>query len=169
MPLNKSQTGELVPSILRQSTDGRMTLSIFNPTGMHNDFRKPYMQNNIYIDKIYFNEAGDCTIGVPGIKVGDRFYNVNSDDPKESYKVGKDDKGNYYLTRIYNEHPENEKEDREVATPIHDTTLILYHIPKGGVPLSFTGSHMIKPKLNDITNAYTVKNNECGKQLALVK
>ena len=169
LPLNKSQTGELVPSILRQSSDGRMTISIFNPTGMHNDFRKPYMQNNIYIDKIYFNEAGDSTIGVPGLKVGTRFYNVNSKDPNESFKVGKDDKGSYYLTRIYNEHPENTNEDKEVPIPLHDTTMILYHVPEGGVPLSFTGSCMVKPKLNDITNAYTVKNVECGKQLAVVK
>lgn len=169
MPLNKAQTGELVPSILRQSTDGRMTLSIFNPTGMHNDFRKPYMQNNIYVDKIYFNESGDSTVGVPGLKVGDRFYDVNSKDPFESYKVGRDDKGSYYITRIYNEHPENENEDREVAMPLHDTTKILYHVPKGGVPLTFTGSCLIKPKVNDVTNAYTIKNNELGKQLAIVK
>lgn len=165
LPLNHSQTGELVPSILRQSSDGRMTISIFNPTGMHNDFRKPYMQNNIFVDKFYFNEAGDSTIGIPGLHIGDKFYNANSKDKNEYYKVGKDDKGHYYLTRIYN----TKNGEEEGATALHDTTMILYHVPEGKVPLTFTGSNLIKPKAIDIANKYSIKNIEYGKNLALIK
>ena len=165
LPLNKAQTGELVPSILRQSTDGRMTISIINPTGMHNNFRKSYMQNNIYVDRFYFNEDTndrECKTGISGLKKGTRFYKVNSKDPNEFYEVRVNENGHYYLTRMYGE-------NNPVPTPLDDTTLILYHVPENGVPLTFTGSCMVKPKVNEITNTYTVKNIECGKNLALIK
>jgi hypothetical protein len=56
-----------------------------------------------------------------------------------------------------------------VPIPLHDTTLILYHVPEGGVPMTFTGSCMVKPSANVVANAYADKNCEKGTKLALVK
>jgi len=159
LPLNAAQTGELVPSILRQSSDGRMTVSIFNPTGVHSDFRANYVQNNIHVDKFYFNEAGDSTIGVAGLREGTKF--INAKDENDIYYTRIDDKGHYYLTRHY--------DGQDVPTPLNDTTLVLYHVPEGGVPLTFTGSFRVKPRANEIASAYTHKQTDCGKKLALVK
>lgn len=161
LPLNKAQTGELVPSILRQSTDGRMTISIINPTGMHNNFRAPYTQNNIYLDRLYFTENGKSTVGIPGLKEGRKFVNAKSKNGDDVYYTRIDENGYYYLTRHVN--------GKDVPIPLHDTTLILYHIPEEGVPLTFTGSCAVKPSANFVANAYANKSCEQGKKLALVK
>ncbi|MBQ8459092.1 hypothetical protein IJ541_03195 [bacterium] len=159
LPLNKTQSGELVTSILRQSTDGRMAISIFNPTGMHNDFRREYRQNKLYLDRLYFTDQGDGMVGISGIRQGTRF--VNAKDENDLYYTRIDENGNYYLTRHY--------DGKDVPMPIDDTTLILYHVPEGGIPLTFTGNCLVKPKVSDITRTYSTNNVECGKKLALIK
>ncbi len=158
LPLNKAQTGELVPSILRQSTDGRMTISIINPTGLHSDFRKPYTQNNIYLNRLYFTENGKSTVGVSGLREGLKF--INAKKSSDIYYTRIDENGYYYLTRHYN--------GNDVPMPLHDTTLILYYVPEEGVPLTFTGSCRVKPNANYVANAYADKTSEHGKKLALV-
>lgn len=159
LPQNISQTGELFSSILRQSTDGRMTISVFNPTGMHNDFRSNYRQNDIYFNRLYFTEGGDSTIGVPGLREGTKF--VNASNESDVYYTRIDENGYYYLTRHVN--------GKDVPTPLHDTTLVLYHVPEGEISLSFTGSCKVKPKADFVAQAYDNKACEQGKKLALVK
>ena len=158
MPLNYTQTGEAVASILRQSTDGRMAISIFNSTGLHNDFRKHYSQNNVYLDRLYFDENGESTVGIAGLKEGTKF--VNSKNAKDVYYT-RVENGRYYLTRHV--------DGKDVPTPLHDTTLILYHVPEKNPALTFTGNIVHKPKADFIANVYTKKNENFGKQLSLVK
>ncbi len=158
LPLNKAQNGILVSSILRQSTDGRMAISIFNPTGLHNDHRRNYQQNNIYIDRLYLNENFDKNEGVSGLRKGTIFR--NSKDDNDVYKVEIDENDNYYLTRVYN--------NNNVPIPLDDTTLVLYHVPNN-VSLSFTGSNYYKPSGNITAELYKNKELELGKNLALVK
>lgn len=159
LPLNKAQNGVLVSSILRQSTDGRMAISIFNPTGLHTNHRKEYKQDDIYIDRLYFNESNDGLVGVAGLREGTKF--VNAKDDNDVYYTRINENGHYYLTRSYN--------GKDVPIPLNDTTLILYHVPEGGVPLTFTGSCRVKPNAGFVANAYSSKQYDCGKKLALVK
>ncbi len=158
LPLNKTQSGELVTSIFRQSTDGRMAISIFNPSGLHTDHRLSYKENTLYLDRLYFTESGDSTVGIPGLREGTKFVNAN--DEKDIYYTRIDDNGNYYLSRHY--------EGKDVPTPINDTTLILYHVPNN-IPLTFTGSCKVKPNTRFVANAYENKSQNCGKNLALIK
>ena len=157
LPLNCAETGELIPAILRQSTDGRMTVSVINPTGLHHDFRSNYRQNDIYLDKIYLN-SDDGMTGIEGLKEGRRF--VNAKDKNDIYYTRVKD-GKYYIARHVN--------GQDVPIPLHDTTLILYYVPEEGVPLTFTGSCMVKPSASFVANAYKAKSCESGKRLALVK
>lgn len=158
LPLNKAQNGKNVSSILRQSTDGRMTLSIFNPTGFHDDHRRHYKPDKIYIDRIYLNENSEILEGVPGLRKGLLFRNAKDDN--DCYKVNTDDKGNYYITRIY--------DGNEVPMEVEDSTKILYHVPNN-VQLTFTGASHFTPNARFIANSYENKQNECGKNLALIK
>lgn len=159
LPLNKAQNGVLVSSILRQSTDGRMAISIFNPTGLHYNHRKEYKQDNIYLDRLYFNESNDGLTGIAGLREGTKFVNANNDN--DVYYTRINENGHYYLTRLY--------DGKDVPIPLNDTTLILYHVPEGGVPLTFTGSCRVKPNGNFVAGAYSNKQYDCGKKLALVK
>ena len=158
LPLNKTQSGELVSSIFRQSTDGRMAISIFNPSGLHTDHRRAYKENTLYLNRLYFTESGDSTVGIAGLREGTQFVNAN--DEKDIYYTRIDENGNYYLSRHC--------DGKDVPMPINDTTLILYHVPKG-IPLTFTGSCMVKPNTRFVANAYENKTYDCGKKLALVK
>lgn len=159
LPMNKTQNGVLVSSILRQSTDGRMAISIFNPTGMHVDHRREYCQNNLYLDRLYFTESGDSTVGIAGLREGTKFVNARNEN--DVYYSRIDENGFYYLTRHCN--------GKDVPMPIDDTTIVLYHVPEGGVSLTFTGSNMVKPNSRFVAGAYQNKSVECGKNLAVVK
>ena len=158
LPLNKTQSNELVTSIFRQSSDGRMAISIFNPTGIEYDFRKGYHPKTLYLDRLNFSEGGDNQYGISGLKEDTVFVNAN--DENDIYQVKVDEVGNYYLTRMYDGHP--------VPTPITDSTLVLYHVPKNGVPLTFTGSCKVKPNTQFVTSAYQNKTYNYGKNLALL-
>ena len=158
-----------VPVIFRQSTDGRMAISVFNPSGLHTDPERYYSQQKLTMDSIKFNfetkkdEHGkDVTVfvdgadgvGITGLKNGTKF--VNAKDEKDVYYVNELD-GKYYLKRGSG--------DGKVI--VDDTTLVLYHVPENK-PLTFTGSYNVN-SANSIANAYEVKVNDCGKKLALVK
>lgn len=149
MPLNKTQKGNEVASILRQSTDGRMAISIFNPGGVNAETN--------YIDKLYLNDQGE-TVGIPGLRQGLLFVNAN--DKNDIYYTRVNDKDGYYLTRYCNEN--------DVPLILSDPTLVLYHVPEKNIPLTFTGSHMVKPNSKFVANSYKQKNCENGKKLALL-
>ncbi len=157
MPINKTQDGIEIASILRQSTDGRMAISIFNPKGITGDKFQEYKVQDAYIDKLYLNSQGD-SVGVPGLRQGLKF--VNAKDPSDIYYTRVNDKDGYYLTRLY--------DGRDVPIKLDDTTLILYHVPENNIPLTFTGSCKVTPNSNFVVNSYKQPNCENGKKLALL-
>ena len=172
LPLADSQKefGVKVSSILRQSTDGRMALSVFNPTGLHSDHRADYDSKKIYVDRFYLDEDHKNFVGVPGLRPGLVFKNVDTSDGGE-YKVKIDKDGRYYITRVYNQTKQAwQQEDNEVPTEIKDTTLILYHEPdylKNKANISFNG---YSPAARHIANIYAPKAEEkLGSKLALIK
>jgi hypothetical protein len=158
LPQNYTQDNKPVTSIFRESPDGRMAISIFNLSGFHTDVRKPYMQENLYLDRLYFNQNDEGTIGIAGLREGTKFVNAN--DKSDVYYTRIDNSGQYYLTRHC--------EGRDVPIILNDTTLILYHVPKG-IPLTFTGKFLAQPSAKYVATAYNQKTNDCGKNLAIVK
>ena len=157
MPLNKTQDGIEIASILRQSTDGRMAISIFNPKGITGDKFQEYDSQDAYIDKLYLNDQGE-TVGIPGLRQGLKFVNAN--DPSDIYYTRVNDKDGYYLTRLY--------DGKDVPIKLNDTTLILYHLPEKEIPLTFTGSCKVTPTSQFVVNSYKQPNYENGKKLALL-
>lgn len=158
-----------VPVILRQSTDGRMAISVFNPSGLHNDYERPYSNHKLKMDSIKFNfetkknEKGkDITVfvdgangvGITGLKQGTKF--VNAKDENDVYYVNELD-GKYFLKHG----------SGDGSITVDDTTLVLYHVPENK-PLSFTGLYNIN-SVNAVVNAYENKSHDCGNKLTLIK
>jgi len=159
-----------IPVILRQSTDGRMTLSVFNTSGFHNNPEEYYAPLHLKMDSIKFNfdvkkkENGEDEtiyidgandVGITGLKPNTVF--VNAKDENDKYYVNEFN-GKYFLKR---------GTDNGRIT-IDDSTLILYHVPEN-TPLTFTGRYDIKPSVNFVTNVYSNKENTCGSKLHLYK
>ncbi len=158
-----------VPVILRQSTDGRMAISIFNPSGLHHDHERYYSQQKLTMDSIKFNFEthtdengkeynifldGKDGVGIPGLKNNTVF--VNAKDPNDLYYVNEHD-GKYFLKR---------GTDNGKIT-VDDATLVLYHVPENA-QLSFTGSFKFVPSGRYAAGAYNVPQSEYGKNLAIV-
>jgi len=160
LPLNKTQQGLDVASILRQSSDGRMAISIFNPEGIPKANNVEYgtnKKNIVYIDRLYM-DAQNESVGISGVREGTKF--VNAEDEKDLYYTRVDNNGKYYLTRHY--------DGKDVPIKLDSAALILYHLPEKNIPLTFTGSCMVKPNSRYVTNAYENKTNETGKKLTLL-
>lgn len=174
LPPQHAAGGGICPAILRQSTDGRMTISLFNTTAFHNNFKEDYSPQNVHLDSINLNfevqkdsnnnEYAQRMIGkntgcgIAGLKEGTKF--VNAADENDVYYVRETD-GNYYLKRLVNNY--------DAPIDFDDSTLILYHVPENK-PLSFTGRYDIKLPVKFITNSYKTEcNDDCGKKLALYK
>ena len=157
LPINQTQSKIDVAAILRQSTDGRMAISIFNPSGIPDNHRQEYNAGTEYIDKLYLNAKGE-TVGLNGLRQGLKF--VNAKDPNDIYYTRIKHPDGYYLTRWY--------AGEDVPIKLDDTTLVLYHIPENNIPLTFTGSYRVKPTGNFVVNSYKQKPNETGKNLALL-
>lgn len=166
LPIQKSEQGVKCPAILRQSTDGRMALSVFNTSNLHHDSEKYYDKETQTFDSIKLNfettkdgktifENGENGVGVTGLNNNTVF--VNAKDPNDKYYVNELD-GKYFLKR---------GTDNGKIT-LDDTTLILYHVPDK-TPLSFTGRCDVKPSMHFISNVYTNKTSTSGKKLALYK
>ena len=170
LPLQESKEHVKVPAIFRQSTDGRMAISLFNTSALHTDHRREYRQDNIVLDSIKLNFDvqndenghektvyidGDSGVGIAGLKPGTEFVNAKNENDK--YYVNELD-GKYFIKRG----------SGDGSIPLNDTTLILYSVPKD-TPLTFTGQYNVKPNARFVASAYENKTNECGKKLALVK
>lgn len=182
LPLQKSKTGDIIPAIFRQSTDGRMAISLFNTTALHHDHKAEYNHHNPVLDsiKLNFDTTKDSNgneqtvyidgstnadvpnapyavnnVGIPGLKNGTIFHNAN--DENDIYYVNEHD-GKYFLKRGTG----------DGSIPLTDTTLILYSVPEN-TPLTFTGNLNFKPNARFVANAYDNKTYECGKKLALSK
>lgn len=158
-----------VPVIFRQSTDGRMAISIFNTSGLHHDNESYYSPTKLTLDSIKLNFEtkkdanghehtifldGQNGVGIPGLKNNTVF--VNAKDPDDLYYVNELD-GKYFLKRA---------SDNGKIT-VDDSTLILYHCPDNA-QLTFTGSAKYTPAAHYAVNAYNAKPVESGKKLALV-
>lgn len=156
LPMQYSQDGYKIPAILRQSTDGRMALSLFNTSNLHSDHRVENQQKTLYIDKVSLNGDG-CTCGIAGIREGTKFVNANNE--KDIYFSRVNDKGEYYIVRHCN--------GKDVPLILDDSTLILYSVPESNPPLTFTGSYNVKPPVRFVAKAYSNKNVNLGSKLSL--
>ncbi len=169
-PFGGDKTKYNIPAVMQQSTDGRMTISLFN---LHRniDSEKPKYDTTQKLDtkclklpKIMLNfddggtlQNGALGFGIQGLADNTEFYNAN--DPSDVYYVNLDkSNGQYCIKR---------GTDGGNIT-IYDTTLVLYSNPKKA-PLSFRGQYHIEQNSNVIKNAYSPKANECGKQLSLCR
>lgn len=157
-----------IPAVLQQSTDGRMTISLFNLHRNKQENTQPYDNQQrldtkcIKLPQIELNHEngiemdGTMGIGIKGLKHNTKFYNANN--PEDVYYVNVDHNGNYVIKR---------GTDGGQIT-LNEPTLVLYSNPENA-PLSFTGQYHIKQGLNKIKKSYTYKHDECGQQLSLCK
>ncbi len=130
-----------VSAILRQNTDGKMAISLFNTAGIHHDPKEYYLPKKVYLheNRIYLDKQ-EYKIGIKyGLKEGTKFINANNKD--DVYYVHKEGE-QYYI-----KHPNNE------PITIDDSTLILYHVPEKS-QVAFTGKINFKPQFNFISKAY---------------
>lgn len=144
---NASNNGERtqLSAILRQNTDGKMAVSLFNTAGIHHnphakiDIRPMYLDNN----RIDLNEVGNNgKIGLKGgLKEGAKFINANN--PNDVYFVHK------YGDKYYLEH-----HDRSPIC-VDDSTMILYHVPEKS-QVAFTGTIDYKPCISDVSKLYAM-------------
>lgn len=155
-----SQKGYKLPAIFRQSPDGNMAITIFNTSNLNPDHRYFYEPQKLYLDKIWLDEVSDH-IGIAGLPNDTPFYNIDPTDEGRYYV--KIENGKHYISRVYG--------DKDVPTPIEDSTLILSSIPpekkeekdKSNVP--FQGRFMPNPSV--AANAYETKTTDFGKKLSL--
>ena len=143
-------------ALLRQSPDGRMTVSVFNTSGLNHKFDEYYTPGEVELNYIDLNSAGN-NIGLPGgLKPGLMFKNADPND-KTIYYVN----GNNQITG-----PDHK------PIKFQDSTLILYYDPSfKKEDLSFTGRRiMYNPQYNfNFTNAYKPKSEVVtGSKLALI-
>lgn len=166
LPPQHATNGQICPAILRQSTDGRMAISIFNPTGFVNDTDKDYSPQHVRIDSINLNcekdvpylHNGTLGRGIQGLKQGTEFVNANN--PNDVYYV-REKYGTYYLKRLV--------DGNDSPIDFSDSTLILYSVPEGK-PLSFTGRMDVKLPFKFVARNYENSCNvENGKNLILYK
>ena len=144
-----------VSALLRHSTDGAMTISVFNTEGLVHKFDEYYRPAEIKLNSIDLTEGRDGKAGLAGgLKPGTKFVNAN--DKNDIYYVN----GNNQLTR-----PEGA--DRKPIGPItiNDSTLVLYHEP------TFTGRRsMYNAQYHFTSNPYQQKQQSVtGSKLAVVK
>lgn len=138
-------------ALLRQSPNGKMTVSVFNTAGLNHTFDKYYDPAEITMNCIDLNAARDGKAGViGGLKPGLKFKNANTED-KTIYYVN----GNNQITG-----PDHK------PIKFKDSTLILYHDP------SFTGRKVLyNPQYNIVSKPYSQINKEkqnAGTKLALI-
>lgn len=120
LPINQAKNSPVkVPAVLRQSTDGSMTISLFSMAGANHDYRQKNDPATypVSLDAIEL-DAGDGGSGIKGgLREGMIF--VDSKNPDEHYVV-KHDKGtkHYYIV--------NEDSTKKIF--MDDNTKILFYI-----------------------------------------
>lgn len=143
-----------VTAIFRQSTDGAMAISLFNPTGFNRDYQKEYKPHKITLE--YIDLAEDPVLKDVGLRFGiqpDTEF-IDTRDKTKKYYVRELD-GNYIIKA--NTGSGNYADDTDIV--IDDSTLVLTHCP------SFTGR--INKAL--VTNPYKQKeDNLTGSKLSLI-
>lgn len=142
-----------VSALLRHSTDGAMTVSIFNTEGLEHKFDEYYSPAEIKLNGIDLTEIGKA--GLPGgLKPGLEF--IDAVTGKKYWVNG----NNQIAGEEYFENGEKKYKPVEIK----DTTMILYHKP------TFTGRRtMYNPQYHFTTNPYQQKTEVIkGSKLALL-
>lgn len=134
-----------VSGVLRHCTNGAMTISMFNASGVSLDPKKEYTGANVKLHNI---SLGGLAAGVP---VGKVFKNIDKKDDS-TYKVCKDPyTGNHVINR-YDANGNYGKID------IFNSTLILYSEPDKKIKsdsVTFTGKKVLyNPQYNFVSNPY---------------
>ena len=144
-----------ISALLRQNTNGAMTISLFNTSGLNHKFDEYYRPSDhpVTLDHIdlSYGWTGENT-SIEGIKPGTKF--INAKDPNDIYYVN----GLNQITRPL---------DKPGKIEINDCTMILYSEP------TFTGRKrtMYNPQYNIVSNPYSTLNKEkhiTGEKLALI-
>ena len=116
LPLQSTHNNMNVSAILRQNTEGKMAVSLFNTAGINHNQNEKYYPQAVYLDSIKLTDDNE-KIGIKGgLKEGIVFYNANN--PKDKYYVHK------YDDQYYIEHHDKS------PIKIDDSTLILYSAGK---------------------------------------
>ena len=147
LPLQDVSDGQYnskASAILRQNTDGKMAISIFNTRGINHNHDSGYKPEKVYVTagKIVLSDPndGERLVGITsGLKPNTKF--VNAADENDVYQVNKD--GDRYVLVHSDGSP----------ICINDSTMILYHVPEK-YEVAFTGKVAYKPSVNDVTKAY---------------
>lgn len=113
LPLQHTHNGMKISAILRQNTDGKMAVSLFNTAGINHNPAGMYHPETVYLDSIKLSEEGE-NIGIRGgLKEGLKFVNAK-------------DSNDIYFVHRYNDDYYIEHHDKS-PIKIDDSTLILYH------------------------------------------
>ena len=140
-----------VSALLRQSPNGKMTVSVFNTEGLTHKSDEYYRPAEIVMPCIDLNEAwGDEQMRPSKIKSGLKFRNADKND-----------------TTIYYTNDKNQiTGPNKSPIKFNDSTLILYHDP------SFTGKKVLyNPQYNFVSKPYANNYKQeivLGKNLELV-
>ncbi len=138
-----------VSALLRQNTDGRMTVSLFNMEGISqnpqyaNGVKPMYLNDNkIELDEIASDGKSNNHVKIGlrgGVQEGAKFVNANN--PEDVYYVHK--YGNSYCLEHHDKSP----------ICINERTMILYHVPEKS-NVWHTGTIEYKLPANQVAQAY---------------
>ncbi len=170
-----------LPTILRQSNDGKMAISVLNTAGLHYDHNGYYSPKHLSLESLLLNIGevkrephgrapyyenvvmdGNMGVGITGLKEGMIFCDAKN--PQNTYRVCNGN-GAYYLKST----------SADGRVNINDSTMILYYDPKdkhnksNNSNIPFQGRYNIEQSLNTVIKSYEQKQADCGKRLALLK
>ncbi len=145
----KKQTttnGLTISALLRQNTDGKMAISLFNPYGLDRTPEGGFNPEKVWLNEINL-EAEEKTnkIGLRGgLRAGKTVFR-NADSNDKSEYIVKNENGRYFIKRHIDGH------DADIE--INDAVLNLYYVPNNS-EVAFTGKVDFKPLTGMIANAY---------------
>jgi hypothetical protein len=157
-----------VSGILRQSPNGAMVISLFNATGVGDDYWNEAKPEAMSLDKINLNisrkKLNQLDDGLRfGLPDGTKFY--NADNPKDEYVVCENGQSIKKLGKKVN--------GKDPQIEIADRNLILYSEPETAEHKSkpsFSGRKVLyNPQFNFVSSPYTQKKlAEMGQNLQLM-
>ena len=127
---------------MRQSTDGAITISVFNTAGLNHKYDSYYDPPELTLNCIDLNVGRDGAVGLKGgLQSGMEFKNADPSDTKTYYVNDKNQITGPDGTSI----------------KFKDSTLILYHVPNKAQQNqpSFKGRRVLyNPQYNFVSNPY---------------
>ena len=148
-----------VSALLRQSTDGAITISVFNTAGLNHKYDSYYDPPELTLNCIDLNVGRDGAVGLKGgLQSGMEFKNADPSDTKTYYVNDKNQITGPDGTSI----------------KFKDSTLILYHVPNKAQQNqpSFKGRRVLyNPQYNFVSNPYKNINKtpeKTGEKLAIL-